>query len=160
MDASVRRYGFRDRSGCVRVVCNKPDDNATADRARADSRTGGGLSVLKDVESRSDIDRLMQVFYERALGDPVIGYIFTDVAKLDLEHHLPIIGDFWESLLFGTPVYQQHGRNPMLVHKDLHEKSELVLEHFERWLEIFTKTVDDLFDGENAEHLQLSLIHI
>jgi hemoglobin len=113
------------------------------------------MRMLKDVESRVDIDRLMNVFYERALGDPVIGYIFTDVAKLDLEHHLPIIGDFWESLLFGTPAYQQHGRNPMLVHKDLHAKSELVLEHFERWLEIFTETVDKLFKGENAEHLKM-----
>jgi len=112
------------------------------------------MSTLMDVESRSDIDRLMQVFYERALGDPVIGYIFTDVAKLDLEHHLPIIGDFWESLLFGTPAYQRHGRNPMLVHKDLHLKSRLTLEHFERWLEIFTATVDDLFTGENADHLK------
>jgi len=111
--------------------------------------------MLKDVESRADIDRLMEDFYQRALGDDVIGYIFTDVAKLDLEHHLPIIGDFWESLLFGTPAYQKHGRNPMLVHKDLHAKSELTREHFERWLEIFTATVDDLFSGENAEHLKL-----
>jgi hemoglobin len=111
--------------------------------------------MLKDVESRADIDRLMEVFYERAIGDSVIGYIFTDVAKLDLEHHLPIIGDFWESLLFGTPAYQKHGRNPMLVHKDLHAKSELTLEHFERWLEIFAKTVDDLFAGENADHLKM-----
>ena len=111
--------------------------------------------MLSDVESRQDIDRLMQVFYERALGDPVIGYIFTDVAKLDLEHHLPIIGDFWESLLFGTPAYQKHGRNPMLVHKDVHSKSELTHEHFERWLEIFTATVDDLFSGGNAEHLKV-----
>jgi hemoglobin len=110
---------------------------------------------MREIESRADIDRLMQVFYERAIGDPVIGYIFTDVAKLDLEHHLPIIGDFWESLLFGTPAYQKHGRNPMLVHKELHEKSELTLEHFERWLEIFTKTVDDLFEGANAEHLKM-----
>ena len=97
----------------------------------------------------------MNVFYERVLGDPVIGYIFTDVAKLDLEHHLPIIGDFWESLLFGTPAYQKHGRNPMLVHKELHEKSELTREHFERWLEIFNATVDDLFSGENADHLKV-----
>lgn len=111
--------------------------------------------MLKDVESRADIDRLMEIFYQRALGDDVIGYIFTDVAKLDLEHHLPIIGDFWESLLFGTPAYQKHGRNPMLVHKDLHAKSELTREHFERWLEIFTATVDDLFSGENSEHLKL-----
>src|SRR5688572_30491287 len=93
----------------------------------------------------------MNLFYERALGDTVIGYIFTDVARLDLEHHLPIIGDFWESLLFGTPAYQKHGRNPLLVHKDLHMKSELTREHFERWLEIFTATVDDLFSGERAD---------
>ena len=112
------------------------------------------MSILKDVESRVDIDRLMHVFYERALGDSVIGYIFTDVAKLDLEHHLPIIGDFWESLLFGTPAYQKHGRNPMLVHQDLHSKSQLTREHFERWLQIFTATVDDLFAGENADHLK------
>jgi hemoglobin len=113
------------------------------------------VSKLEDVESRADIDRLMQTFYERAIGDDVIGYIFTEVAKLDLEHHLPIIGDFWESLLFGTPAYQKHGRNPMLVHKDLHAKSPLTPEHFERWLEIFTATVDDLFDGENADHLKM-----
>jgi len=111
--------------------------------------------MLKDVESRADIDRLMEVFYETAIGDPVIGYIFTDVAKLDLEHHLPIIGDFWESALFGTPAYQKHGRNPMLVHKELHAKSKLTREHFERWLEIFTATVDDLFTGENADHLKM-----
>ncbi|PYS99743.1 MAG: hypothetical protein DMF63_10475 [Acidobacteria bacterium] len=110
---------------------------------------------MKDVESRTDIDRLMNVFYERALGDSVIGYIFTDVAKLDLEHHLPIIGDFWESLLFGTPTYQKHGRNPMLVHKELHAKSPLTPQHFERWLELFTATIDDLFAGENADHLKV-----
>src|SRR4051812_10308163 len=117
------------------MVCDKPDDHPKGSRGCDDRRSGAGTS-MKEIESRADIDRLMNVFYERALGDPVIGYIFTDVAKLDLEHHLPIIGDFWESLLFGTPVYQKHGRNPMLVHKDLHLKSRLTREHFERWLEI------------------------
>jgi hemoglobin len=110
---------------------------------------------MKEIESRADIDRLMNVFYARALVDPVIGYIFTDVAKLDLEHHLPIIGDFWESMLFGTPAYQKHGRNPMLVHKELHLKSQLTREHFERWLEIFTTTTDELFKGENADHIKI-----
>ena len=108
-----------------------------------------------DLKDRTDIDRLMQVFYERALADDVIGYIFTDVAHLDLEHHLPIIGDFWESLLFGTPVYAKHGRNPLVVHKHLDGKERLTLEHFARWLEIFTATVDDLFEGDRADYLKL-----
>ena len=112
------------------------------------------LSSVKDIETRADIDELMQAFYARALDDDVIGYIFTDVAKLDLEHHLPIIGDFWESLLFGTPAYSKHGRNPLLVHRELHEKSSLTAEHFQRWLEIFIATVDQMFDGERAEYLK------
>ena len=109
---------------------------------------------MKDIETRADIDELMRAFYARALADDVIGYIFTDVAKLDLEHHLPIIGDFWESLLFGTPAYSKHGRNPLLVHRELHEKSELTAEHFQRWLEMFVATIDEMFSGERAEYLK------
>jgi hemoglobin len=109
---------------------------------------------MADIETRADIDRLMHAFYARALDDDVIGYIFTDVARLDLEHHLPIIGDFWESLLFGTPAYSKHGRNPLLVHRELHEKSALTVEHFQRWLEIFIATIDEMFSGERAEFLK------
>ncbi len=110
--------------------------------------------ALNDIESRADIDRLMHEFYERVLVDKVIGFIFTDVAKLDLEHHLPIIGDFWESLLFGTPAYSKHGRNPLLVHQELHEKLELTDEHFQRWLELFNATIDEIFTGERAGYLK------
>jgi hemoglobin len=61
--------------------------------------------MKKYIVSRADIDRLMNHFYSKATKDDVIGYIFTDIAKLDLEHHLPIIGDFWETLLFRTGNY-------------------------------------------------------
>lgn len=110
---------------------------------------------MKDIETRADIDRLMNRFYARAISDEIIGYIFTDVAKLDLEHHLPIIGDFWETMLFGTGNYQKHGRNPMLVHGELNRKTPLTFEHFNRWLEIFGETVDELFAGERSEFLKM-----
>lgn len=110
---------------------------------------------MKDLESRSDIDLVMRVFYERALADEVIGYIFTDVAKLDLENHLPIIGDFWETMLFQTGNYARHGRNPLEVHKTLHQRSPLKWEHFERWLKIFTASVDGEFAGERADLLKM-----
>ena len=38
----------------------------------------------KDIENRQDIDELMLAFYKRAIADDLIGFIFTDVAKLDL----------------------------------------------------------------------------
>src|SRR5687767_907384 len=111
--------------------------------------------TVNDIATRGDIDRLMHVFYARVLVDDVIGYIFTDVAKLDLEHHIPIIGDFWESLLFGTSAYSKHGRHPLLVHKELHKKVALTDAHFERWLEMFTETIDEMFAGERAEFLKM-----
>ena len=111
--------------------------------------------MKKDIENRSDIDRLMHEFYERAMSDDVIGYIFTDVAKLDLDHHLPIIGDFWETMLFRTGDYGRHGRNPLQVHGELAAKTPLHYEHFERWLEIFGSCVEEMFEGETAEFIKM-----
>lgn len=111
--------------------------------------------MSKDIENRVDIDELMRAFYKRATADDTIGFIFTDVAKLDLEHHLPIIGDFWETLLFRTGDYSKHGRNPLQVHGELNEKTPLQREHFARWLEIFTETVDRKFAGDTAEFIKM-----
>ncbi|MGE3468085.1 MAG: group III truncated hemoglobin [Pyrinomonadaceae bacterium] len=110
--------------------------------------------MKRDIRDRDDIDQLMHAFYERAMSDDVIGYIFTDVAGLDLDHHLPVIGDFWETMLFRSGDYKRHGRNPLAVHGDLNQKEHLVPEHFERWLEIFTGTTDELFAGDVAEFLK------
>ncbi len=107
-----------------------------------------------DIENREDIDLLMREFYSTAMTDEVIGYIFTDVAKLDLDVHLPIIGDFWESMLFQTGVYAKHRRNPLQVHAELDEKTPLMFEHFQRWLEIFREKVDENFEGENASYIK------
>jgi hemoglobin len=106
---------------------------------------------MPDLESRADIDVLMVNFYRRAMTDEVIGHFFTEVVKLDLDHHLPIIGDFWETALFGATAYRRHGRNPLAVHVALHELSPLRAEDFERWLEIFRETVDASFAGMYAD---------
>ena len=108
-----------------------------------------------DLESRKDIDALMARFYERAIGDDLIGYFFTDVAKLDLEHHLPVIGDFWEAMLFGTADYRKHGRNPLQVHAALHVKEPMRQEHFDRWLEIFDDTVASMYEGRRADVIRM-----
>ena len=110
--------------------------------------------MKKDIENRTDIDNLMNRFYAIAMTDETIGYVF-EIAELDLEHHLPIIGDFWETLLFSSGDYQKHGRNPLQVHADLNEKTPLFLEHFERWLEIFRETVDESFAGERADFIKI-----
>ncbi len=97
----------------------------------------------------------MKHFYQLAMTDERIGFIFTDVAKLDLDHHLPVIGDFWETIIFQNGAYLKHRRNPLQVHGELNQKASLLPIHFERWLEIFTETVDGMFAGERAEFVKL-----
>ena len=99
---------------------------------------------MRDLSDGKDVQLLVETFYEKALKDEVIGYLFTDIAQLDLPEHLPRICSFWESILFGNLTYQG---NPMEVHQHLHQKEPLVKEHFERWLALFTATVDELFAG-------------
>ena len=104
--------------------------------------------VLHDIETRADCERLVRAFYGRALEDPVIGFIFTDVAKLDLEAHVPRITSFWETILLGARTY---GGGAFAPHARLHLQVGLRRGHFVQWLNLWTTTVDELFAGERAE---------
>ena len=100
-----------------------------------------------DIESRGDVERLVRAFYGRAMDDPMIGYLFTDVAQLDLEAHIPEITSFWDTILLGAQSYRGGAFAP---HAQLHMKSPLRAGHFERWLVLWTTTVDELFEGPRA----------
>lgn len=106
------------------------------------------MNILHDIRNRDDIRRLVDEFYSRVLADEQIGFIFKDIAQINLEHHMPIMYDFWETTLFHSNAYRG---NPIQVHIDLHRKVRLEKEHFERWLVLFNGTIRELFDGEKAE---------
>jgi hemoglobin len=101
-----------------------------------------------DIGGREDLELLMEKFYGKLLADESISYLFTEVAKIDLPKHLPVLVDFWDSILFQSDTYQ---KNAMKVHTDLHKQSPLQPQHFKTWLGYFHETVDELFEGEKAE---------
>jgi hemoglobin len=103
---------------------------------------------LRDIEDRADCERLVRAFYSRALVDPMIGWIFVDVARLDLEEHVPVIASFWETMLLGSRSYSGGAFGP---HAALHARAPLRAGHFERWLVLWRAAVDELFAGERAE---------
>jgi hemoglobin len=105
-------------------------------------------SELRDIETRADCERLVRAFYERALVDPIIGWIFVDVAELDVEAHVPQIASFWETILLGARSY---GGGAFAPHAALNARARLRAGHFERWLFLWRATVDELFIGERAE---------
>lgn len=106
------------------------------------------MAASRDIESRADCERLVRAFYGRALSDPLIGWIFVDIARLDLEAHVPRITAFWETVLLGARSY---GGGAFAPHAALHARAGLQGGHFARWLELWRTTVDGLFAGERAE---------
>jgi hemoglobin len=103
---------------------------------------------MRDIQTRADCERLVRTFYGRAFEDPIIGFLFTDVARLDLEAHVPRITSFWETILLGA---QSYGGGAFRPHAELHMKAPLRRAHFEQWLNLWARTVDELFAGERAE---------
>ena len=103
---------------------------------------------LPDITTAADIDHLIEVFYARVLSDPIIGFFFTDIAKIDLEKHLPVISAFWQLQLLGIPGYRGQ---TLAKHADIHQRATLTADHFHRWLYLFVGTIDQLFAGPRAD---------
>lgn len=77
-----------------------------------------------------------------------LDFFFNDVVKLDLESHLPVMHSFWENVLFYNGKYKE---NPMSKHVAMHKIAPLKQVHFDQWLMLWTKTVNDLFEGPKAQ---------
>ena len=75
-----------------------------------------------DILNREGIKMLVDSFYKKVLKDDIIGFIFTDTVEFIWEKHIPIMYDFWDSMLFHTAFYKG---NPMLKHIALNKKIEL-----------------------------------
>jgi hemoglobin len=101
----------------------------------------------RDIESRTDLERLLAAFYERAMIDPLLEPVFT-ASQMVLSRHLPRIASFWEVTLLQVGDYS--GR-PMQIHRDLVDAAGLRKVHFARWLAIWTETVSAMFSGPVAD---------
>ena len=117
----------------------------------------GAMAPRHDIRDRADCERLVRAFYGKALEDPIIGFIFTDVARLDLEAHVPRIASFWQTVLLGEKTYEGGAFGP---HAHLHERVELKRGHFDRWLQLWFGTVDELFAGETADLAKVHALRV
>jgi hemoglobin len=103
--------------------------------------------MKNDIKDRGDIEKLMIAFYSKATQDDELAIIFNEVVKMDWEHHIPVIVDFWEGILLNADTYH---RNAMEPHFDINRKYPLRKIHFERWLQLFSETVNNNFEGTVA----------
>lgn len=112
---------------------------------------------MNDIQNKDDLFRLVSEFYKKLLDDASIAYIFTDVVKIKLEEHLPILVTFWSQAIFNTGGYF---KNLTQIHLDINEKEYLSPELFEIWLKHFYDAVDENFKGSNAEKIKTQALSI
>ena len=100
------------------------------------------------LDSRDAITLLVHSFYTRVKADALLGPIFNNVENFSWEVHIPIMIDFWETVLLDAAKYRGQ---TMRKHIELHRRSPLLPEHFERWKQLFYETLDSQFEGPQVE---------
>jgi len=99
------------------------------------------LLNMHDISTKSDVEKLVNTFYDKVLEDEVLAPFFKN---LNFEHHLPKMVHFWTFVLLDEPGY-----NTDVTKK--HINMPLKKEHFDRWIALFNETTDELFKGDSAE---------
>nr|WP_245710961.1 group III truncated hemoglobin [Citreimonas salinaria] len=107
-------------------------------------------AMTADTMARTGLDEtvlteLVHGFYARVRSDPDLGPIFSDRIT-NWEPHLEKMVAFWSSVALMTGRY--HGA-PVPKHAGL----PVTWAHFERWLELFRETADEVCTPEGAAHV-------
>ena len=98
----------------------------------------------KEILILEDIKLLVDTFYGKVREDDLLSDIFNNVIQDRWPQHLQKMYAFWQTVLLGEHTYYRSPFPP-------HAKLPVTAEHFDRWLNLFYATVDELFEGEKAK---------
>ena len=105
-----------------------------------------------DITSLEDIKFIITKFYDKLLSDDKMLPFFKDIVQQDqLEHHLEIVTDFWNDILFDTITYKN---NVMQKHLSKNTFLTFKKEHFTIWVSYFIKTINTFFEGAISERMK------
>ena len=97
--------------------------------------------IKVEITTQDDVNHLVREFYNKVLKNELLAPHF---AGINLEHHLPRIVAFWALILIDQEGYKGN------VY-DKHAHLDINNNHFDRWVQLFTETVDEYYVGEKAE---------
>jgi len=100
--------------------------------------------MQREIETIDDVKLLVDSFYRKVREDDLLSDIFNNVIKDNWHKHLSKMYSFWETILLDTHSYLG---SPFVPHAKLPVEKE----HFDRWLKLFSETVDEYFTGTKAE---------
>ncbi|MGO4443412.1 group III truncated hemoglobin [Mycobacterium sp. 2YAF39] len=110
-----------------------------------------------DLANRGDVEALLRRFYGQVLVDDTLAGPFAEILANGLDSHLPVMCDFWQTVLFRAGLY---GGSAVRVHQPVHDRHALTAGHFLRWLELWNRTLDKMYQGPVAEHAKVQAARI
>ncbi|HEY8660682.1 MAG TPA: group III truncated hemoglobin [Chitinophagaceae bacterium] len=102
------------------------------------------MNETKEIISLDDIKKLVDTFYGKVRMDELIGPIFNERIQDRWPQHLEKMYTFWQTILLEERTYFG---SPFPPHANL----PISHNHFKRWMELFTQTIDEMFIGPIAE---------
>lgn len=102
------------------------------------------MSLKKEILTLEEIKLLVNTFYDKVREDDLLKDIFNNVIQDRWPIHLEKMYRFWQTILLEEHTYSG---SPFAPHANLPVNKT----HFNRWLMLFNKTIDELFTGEKAD---------
>ncbi len=102
------------------------------------------MDTKQDLVTSEDIELLVSNFYKKVRADDLIGPIFNRQVGDHWDVHLEKMNRFWRTVLLADQSYIS---NPFPLHTTL----QINQSHFDRWLNLFCGTIDEMFSGKMAE---------
>jgi len=96
-----------------------------------------------DIFNLEDIKVLVDSFYEKVREDELLSPIFNGIIQDRWPQHLEKMYTFWQTVLLKEHTYFG---SPFVPHAKLPVEQE----HFDKWMLLFYKTIDEQFAGEKA----------
>lgn len=109
------------------------------------------MITMKAIDTRKDIEILVNLFYTKIRKDELLGPIFNShISENRWPEHLKTLADFWETNLLGVPSFKGSPTQKHInVDKNLNYTINQV--HFGKWLQLWFETIDQLYIGEYAQ---------
>ena len=101
-----------------------------------------------DISARRDVHDLVVGFYREIVFDELLAPVFGEVAEVDWTVHIPKLIDYWCRALLGEPGYSGA---ILAAHRYVHDLGAFRVEHFDRWYELWARSIDERWAGPVAD---------
>lgn len=105
---------------------------------------------MKTIETRNDIRKLVENFYDKIRTDELLGDIFNShIVDAAWPEHIEKLTDFWETNLLGIAKFKGNPtQKHITVDSNLNHQIEQL--HFGKWLQLWFQTIDEMYEGNLA----------